>query len=94
MDRGVRPYGAELAERFAAIGRGHDPESVGLERVDHRFSQCRLVIDDQDRSCHLPFRIAADVNGPLVADRWPRNSARVAGARRVSDPRAAFPAAP
>ena len=64
----VRPLGTELDERLAAVGRRHDPESVGLERVDQRLAQCRLVVDDQDRSCHLPFRIAADVNGSFAAD--------------------------
>ncbi len=55
----VRALGTELDQRLAAVGGRHDPESVGLERVDERLAQGRLVVDDEDRSCHLPFRIAA-----------------------------------
>jgi hypothetical protein len=62
----VRTLGTELGQRLAAVGCRHDPESIGLERVDQRLAQGRLVVDDQDRSCHLPFRIAADVNGTLA----------------------------
>ena len=87
----VRTLGTELAEGFAAIGRRHDPESVGLERVDQRFAQCRLVVDDQDRSCHLPFRIAADVNGSLTADPV---GVTHRGDRRLSGPRAVARGAP
>ena len=44
--------GAEAGQRLAPVGRGDDPEALGLERVDERLAQRRLVVDDEDRSCH------------------------------------------
>ena len=80
----VRALGTEQGQRLAPVGRRDDPESVGLERLDQRLAQGRLVIDDEDRSCHLRLRIATRVNGPFQGRQ-----------RRVlSDPRAAAPAAP
>ena len=55
----------ELRQGLATVGRGDDPESVCLERIDQRLAQGRLVLDDQDRSCHPPMRIAARVNDAL-----------------------------
>ena len=72
----VRALGPEPDQRLAAVGGGDDPESVGLERVDQRLAKGRLVVDDEDRSCHLPFRIAADVNGAFAEVRGPRPAAR------------------
>ena len=48
----VRPLRPEHGEGLAPVGRRDDPESVGLERVDERLAQGRLVVDDEDRSCH------------------------------------------
>ena len=80
----VRALGTELDQRLAAVGGRHDPESVGLERVDERLAKGRLVVDDEDRSCHLPFRIAADVNGAFAADPRPRSAALERPAQRPS----------
>ena len=48
----VRPLGPEAGQRLAPVGGRDDPESLRLERVDERLAQGRLVVDDEDRSCH------------------------------------------
>ena len=44
--------GAEAGQRLTSVGRGDHAEAVRLERVDDRFAQRRLVVDDEDRACH------------------------------------------
>ena len=61
----VRSLGPEHGQGLAAVGRGDDPESVGLERVDERLAEGGLVVDDEDRSCHAPSMIRTRVNEPL-----------------------------
>ena len=62
----VRTIGPEAGERLAAVGRGDDPESLGLERVDQRLAERRLVFDDKNCSCHSAFRILSCVNGSFA----------------------------
>ena len=50
-----------LLERLPSIGRGHDAQPVGRERLSHRLADGRLVLHDQD--------------GPLAPDA--RRSGRV-----------------
>ena len=44
--------GAEPRQRLAAIGGGDDPVALELERLDEGLPERRLVVDDEDRSCH------------------------------------------
>ena len=53
----VRAFGAEREQGLATVGGGDDPEAVRLERLGERLAQGRLVVDDEDRACHLPLRI-------------------------------------
>ena len=62
----VGTFGPEPGQGLATVGRRDDPESVGLERVDQRLAQGRLVVDDEDRSCHSRLSIRARVNDPLT----------------------------
>ena len=59
----VGPVPPEARERFTAVGRLDHPESLCLECVRERLAERRLVLDDEDRSCHSPPRIRSRVNG-------------------------------
>ena len=48
----VRLLGAELAERRAAVGGLDDAEAFELEGLREGLAEGRLVVDDEDRSCH------------------------------------------
>ncbi len=45
--------GPEREQGLAPVGRRHDPESVRFERLGEGLAQGGLVLDDQDRSCHV-----------------------------------------
>jgi hypothetical protein len=48
----IRALGPELCQCLAAVSSRDNPESLRLERVDERLAQGRLVVHDEDRSCH------------------------------------------
>ena len=81
----VGPFGAERDERLATVRGGDHPEAVGLERVDERFAQGGLVVDDEDRSCHLPLSIATRVNASFAPT-------SITGVRSVGAPTGQRPA--
>src|SRR6185369_3770174 len=63
----VGPVPPEARERFSAVGRLDHPESLRIECVRERLAERRLVLDDEDRSCHSPPRIRSRVNSRLAA---------------------------
>ena len=54
----VRALGPEQRQRLASVGRRDDAEPVGLEGIDQRLAEGRLVVHDEDRSCHVMPSIA------------------------------------
>ena len=80
-------------ERLTAVGRLDDPESVGLERLGEHLPQGGLVLDDEDRPCHLRSVSDARVNGPFADGKHRRAGPRPA--RRAAQRAArAVPATP
>jgi DNA-binding NarL/FixJ family response regulator len=48
----VGAFGPEPDERLAAVGRGDDLESIGLEGFGERLAERRFVFDDEDAAGH------------------------------------------
>ena len=83
----IGALGSKPEQRLAAVGGRDHPESVGLERIDERLAEGRLVIDDEDRSGHQWLRIATRVNGSLQphcrGSRWRGPGARASARCRA-----------
>ena len=80
----VRPVGPESGQRLTAVGCLDDPEAVGLERLGEHLPQGGLVIDDEDRPCHLRLSIDARVNGPFADGKHRRAGLGPRRARRAA----------
>ena len=53
LDLEVRAVGTEPRQGLTTVGRLDDAEAIGLERLDEHLPQRGLVVDDEDRPCHL-----------------------------------------